>query len=295
MKYLKFIDKHIPSLKGKTIIVTGANCGLGFATSKQLVHKDAKVIMACRNLTKASKAKEEILKEFPNAEIEIIKYDQADFSSMEEFANRIKDLKIDAILLNAGLYHPRDGLRTKDGYPLTVGTNYLGQYYLIKQLEPSILNGNIKRLVLVSSLVHVFGKTRHYEKYLLKVTNKPNRTYNVSKRMIYDFASNLKTKYPNLEVVLTHPGVASTSIILQDQSSLIKFVKKGGDIFLKIFANNPEKSAICALFAFADNDANKLKIYRPRGLFHIVGYPSKKNLKIKENKKLEEVSKSVIS
>ena len=62
MKYVKFLKKY-PSLEGKVYIVTGANSGLGFDTSLYLAYKGASVILACRNLERANKAKEKILKE----------------------------------------------------------------------------------------------------------------------------------------------------------------------------------------------------------------------------------------
>jgi NAD(P)-dependent dehydrogenase (short-subunit alcohol dehydrogenase family) len=58
MKYSKWIDKHIQDLRDKTIIITGANSGLGFECCRALLYKKANIIMACRNLEKANKAKE---------------------------------------------------------------------------------------------------------------------------------------------------------------------------------------------------------------------------------------------
>jgi len=61
-----------PSQKGKIAIVTGANAGLGYETALALAQKEAKVIMACRNMGKAEKAKAAILKEVPNGDLEIM-------------------------------------------------------------------------------------------------------------------------------------------------------------------------------------------------------------------------------
>ncbi len=297
MKYLKYINKNIPSLKGKTFIVTGATSGIGLEVTKQLAYKEAKVIMAVRNLSKANKVKEDILKEVKDADIEIIKYDQADFSSIEEFANNIKNNKYDGLILNAGIFHPTNNMTTVDGYPLTIGTNYLGAYYLAKCLSSSFEKGNIKRVVVTSSLVRVFGKTKHYEKYLLNVKNKPNRTYNISKRMNYNFAANLKAKYPNLEVVITHPGLARTNIIKADSSSFKSWFKFAGDKFLKIFANSAEKSAICTLLSASKDDINELDFIYPRGLLHAVGYPKISHQKLAKIKdaKLEGISEKILA
>lgn len=297
MKYLKYINKYISSQKGKTFIVTGATSGIGLEVTKQLAYKEAKVILAVRNISKAEKVKESILKEVKDADIEIAKYDQADFSSIEEFANKIKDNKYDCLILNAGIFHPTNNMCTVDGYPLTIGTNYLGTYYLARCLSSSFEKGNIKRVVVTSSLVRVFGKTKHYQKYILDVKNKPNRTYNISKRMNYNFAANLKAKYPNLEVVITHPGLARTNIIQADSSSFKSWFKFAGDKFLKIFANSAEKSAICTLLSATKVDKNELDFVYPRGVLHAVGYPKISHRKVEKIKdvSLEDITEKILA
>ena len=296
MKYLKYIDSHVANQSGKVFVVTGATAGIGLALSYQLAYKGAKVIMAVRNISKAEKAKEDILKEIKDADIEIMEYDQANFASIDEFVNKIKGMRIDCLVLNAGIFHPTNNKVTVDGYPLTIGTNYVGPYYLTKKLEQSFLDGSIKRVVVTSSLVHVLGKAKHFDKYISEVKNKPNRTYNVSKRMDYHLAANLKVKYPNLEVVLTHPGMARTNIIKTDNSSFRWWFKVLGDRFMKIFGNCAEKSAICSLLSATKSDIDELTFIYPRGPLHIVGYPhisSKKVEKIK-SESLELASEKLI-
>ena len=297
MKYLKYIDKHVSSQKGKTFIVTGATSGIGLCVTKQLVYKQAKVVMAVRNIEKAEACKKDILKEIPNAEIEILKYDQADFSSIDEFVKQIENKKFDCLVLNAGIFHPRNNILTVDGYPLTIGTNYVGEYYLINKLSKSLNDGNIPRVVVTSSIVHVFGRTKHYEKYILEVKNKPNRTYNVSKRLNYHFAANLKAKQHHLEVVLTHPGLARTNIIKADCSSFRTWFKYAGDKFMKFFGNSAEKSALCTLLSATLPEVDELTYIYPRVPFHCVGYPRVGSLKVDKIKddSLEAISKKIIA
>lgn len=297
MKIFDYIDKKVPCQKGKTLIVTGATSGIGLEVSRQLLFKHANLVMACRNIKKAEDTKEQLLKEFPNSSIEILSYDQANFASIEEFAKTIENRKIDALVLNAGIFHPTNNLTTVDGYPLTIGTNYLGAYYLLEKLENSFKNVNIKRVVVTYSLVNVFGKTKHYEKYLLNIKKKPNKTYNISKRMNYHLAANLKVKHPELEVVLTHPGIARTNIIKSDSSSFRWWFKVAGDRFLKLFGNSAKKSAICTLFAATLPFDKPLPVVYPRGPFHYIGLPkitSKNPQKIK-NEQLSLISKKIIS
>lgn len=295
MKYLKYIDSHVVDQSGKTFVITGATNGIGYQLAFQLAYKNANLILACRNLTKANKVKEELLSKYPNINVEVIKYDQADFSSISEFAEQVKDRKIDVLILNAGVFHNKNNMVTVDGYPLTVGTNYIGSYYLCNKLAKSLVT-NIKRVVITSSVVHVFGKTKHIKKYLLEVKDKPNRTYNVSKYLNYCFAGNLKDEFPNLEVVLTHPGIARTNIIKEENSSLSKFVKVGGDIFLKIFANSAEKSALCTLIASTKEVKKPLEFVIPRVPLHFIGLPTIKSKKVEriKNEQLRLVSEEII-
>lgn len=283
MKYLNYVDKYVASQKGKTFVITGATSGIGYSMSFYLAYKEANLILACRNFEKANKVKNEILKIYPNTNVEIIRYDQADFSSIKEFANKIKDRKIDVLVLNAGIFHCKNGLVTTDGFPLTTGTNYLGAFYLLENLK-ECLTTNISRVVVTSSVVRHFGKTKKYKKYLLEIKNKPNRTYNVSKQMNFNLAGNLKDDCPHLEVVLTHPGISKTNITKEEHSSLSKFIKVGGDIFLKIFANSQQKSALCSLIAATKELKYPLEYVYPRGLFHFRGMPITRAYKINKTK-----------
>ncbi|MFA7423254.1 MAG: SDR family NAD(P)-dependent oxidoreductase, partial [Acholeplasmataceae bacterium] len=118
-RYLEQFD----SIENQTFIITGANSGLGYSTTKHLASLGAHVVMACRNLDKAELAKNEIKKFYPNAKLSIIHYDQADFKSIDLFVEEVFKSHADfkSIILNAGIYHPKKGLLTKDGYPLTMG------------------------------------------------------------------------------------------------------------------------------------------------------------------------------
>lgn len=82
--------QDIPNLKGKIIIITGANSGLGREATKILVKFGAHVIMATRDHEKATKAKEAILKENEEGSLEIMKIDLADLSSIRNFVKEFE-------------------------------------------------------------------------------------------------------------------------------------------------------------------------------------------------------------
>ena len=110
----KYIEKNIKDVTNKNIVITGANSGIGFESMMVLAKKGANVIMACRSLKRAQNAKEKVLKEYPNALIDIIEYDQSSFESIDNFINNLfkKYSKIDVLVCNAGIFHPEKGLKT---------------------------------------------------------------------------------------------------------------------------------------------------------------------------------------
>jgi NAD(P)-dependent dehydrogenase (short-subunit alcohol dehydrogenase family) len=126
MKYTSWLNQHIADLTGKTILVTGANSGLGFHASKQLAYRGGHILMACRNLVSAEAARLAILKEVPQAQLTVIPYDQGSFATIDQFVHLIKTQhpRLDILLLNAGIIMPKGTQTTPEGMPLTTGVNF---------------------------------------------------------------------------------------------------------------------------------------------------------------------------
>lgn len=123
----------------KTVIITGANAGLGFETAKRIAaNPNYHLILACRNLTKAQAAKEAITKETGNDSIETQLLDTSSLSSVRAFAQRIvaSGQTIDVLINNAGIPSMGATGMTADGYELVFGTNYLGHFLLVQLLLP---------------------------------------------------------------------------------------------------------------------------------------------------------------
>ena len=146
----------------KTVILTGANSGIGYATLKNLcASNDYNVIMACRDINKATISSSKVNN---NNNIEIIPLDLADLNSVREFVSIIKSKKrvIDVLALNAGIQESESALpgkkgslvaeRTKQGYEITVGTNHIGHFALVDMLLSSMSKDG--RIVFVGSGVH---------------------------------------------------------------------------------------------------------------------------------------------
>lgn len=269
--------QRVSSLKNKTIIVSGANSGIGFAFTKEATNKGASVYLACRNEKRANEAIFDIKQANPNANLAFLSYDQADFASIDNFVKQIESMKIDVLVLNAGILRPGKDLKTAQGFSLTVGTNYCGLYHLLSKLECSIRNGNIEHIVLVTSVGRHLAPHK-YLNYMKDDKNKLFRAYFASKKMIFQFAGNLKCKYPNLKVSLMHPGVTVTKMTREELHRCPKFLHNFGDFLFKLFANTKEVSALSFFEAIEKSSDEKITYAYPKGLLHIKGYPASRVL-----------------
>ena len=147
-------------LDGKTVIITGANGGLGKATAKELALRGAKVIMACRNLDKAHAARDEILldvggRKHCDGSLEIMLLDLASFESIKSFVEEVNARcdKVDILINNAGVYSPTRQ-ETDDGLELTIGVCHFGHFMLTALLLNKLEVSSQGRIIFVSSNGH---------------------------------------------------------------------------------------------------------------------------------------------
>lgn len=274
MKITRYLEK-IPSLEGRLYIVTGANSGLGFDLSVHLATKGASVILACRNLERANKAKEKILLNVPNANLFIEEYDQASFDSIVKFADRVKNnySHIDGIVCNAGVYYPKADYKTKDGYELTFGTNYLGTFKLLNELKTKLSNDSSRVVIVTSLTATLANKKIDIDKF--NILNR-NQIYGYSKYCLSRLFSELENENNNINYYLVHPGIASTNIISSQQTGLPHWFQVLGHRFLTLFTHSSRKASLILLEGLISD--SKKKYIVPRGLFAISGYPKFKNV-----------------
>ena len=278
MNYQKYLDNKLKSLKGTRILITGANSGIGFSFAKQASYKGADIVMACRSEERANKAINKIKEDVPNANLSFIKYDQSSFESIRKFVSTIEDEKFDVVALNAGIFKPGYDLKTAEGFPLTTGTNFIGMYYLLKLLDKKFVSKQIKKVIIVSSFGRWFAP-RDYISYLKDDKNKLWKSYFSSKRMNFEIAGNLKCMYPDLEVSVVHPGIAVTRMVGNELSRFPKFITKFGEVVMKLFSNTSDKSSLCFLKDLNEEKVEGINYVYPRGIIHVMGYPTSKVLK----------------
>lgn len=148
-------------LEGKVVIVTGANCGIGKETARDLASRGAIVVMACRNRQAGLEALRDIRTTTGDGDLIVMDLDLGDMLSIRTFASNFleKFNNINVLVNNAGVsMPPEDRQKTKDGFEIHFGVNHLGHFLLTHLLLNCIENTPNSRIVIVSSLLYKYGK-----------------------------------------------------------------------------------------------------------------------------------------
>ncbi|GAA1594472.1 SDR family NAD(P)-dependent oxidoreductase [Kribbella karoonensis] len=134
---------------GRTVVITGANSGLGLRAATVLAGKGARVVLACRSRERGERAAAAVGGE-------LVVLDLADLASVRAGAAEIRERtgdRVDVLIDNAGI--PAGRLRrTVDGHESILATNYLGHAALTWLLMPALRAAGAARVVAVSSIAH---------------------------------------------------------------------------------------------------------------------------------------------
>ena len=149
----------VPDQQGRTIVITGANSGVGFETAKVLAQRGAAVVLACRDLDKADRAAARIQAAAPRANVTTLRLDLASLASVREAASELRSShpRLDLLINNAGVMRP-PYTRTEDGFELQFGTNHLGHFAFTGLVLDRLLAVPGSRIVTVSSPGHRRGR-----------------------------------------------------------------------------------------------------------------------------------------
>ena len=225
------------------VIVTGASGSIGLAAVKSLLSKDMPVIMACRNVKKATSQRDVLIKQFPHSEIEILELDLNSLSSIKLFSENIKSqgFKVNRLLNNAGIIC-RDFSVNEDGFETTVAVNYLGPVYLTKLMIPLMEDG-----FLIVNTVSVTRGVSKLDEHFLDLDKKKFSqlgTYGKSKYALFLSSLTLSENIKNGSVSLTDPGVVDSNMI-----SMHRWFDPIADVLFRPFCKSPEKGAMPAVNA----------------------------------------------
>jgi NAD(P)-dependent dehydrogenase (short-subunit alcohol dehydrogenase family) len=272
----KWTINDMPDLRGKNIIVTGGNSGLGYESVKAFAYKGAKVILASRSLEKGEDAKNLIRKEIPEADIIVMSLDLGDLESVRAFASNYRKSykKLHILLNNAGIMMTPYFL-TKDGSEGQFGTNHLGHFALTGLLIDILNKTENSRIVNVSSMAHKQGKM-DFENIQFKDGSgySPRKAYGRSKLsnllFTYELQRKLESSGSTTIAVAAHPGVATTNLARHLEN---KFLFKILYPVFKCISQDQVMGALPQIRASVDPQVAGGQYYGPDGKREMKGYP----------------------
>ncbi|MFW5929128.1 MAG: oxidoreductase [Halobacteriota archaeon] len=265
----------VPRQDGRTFVVTGANTGLGFETSRALAERGAEVVMACRSRERGRDAAAEI-----DGVVEVRELDLASLDSVESFASGLRDDHddVDVLVNNAGVMAvPRR--ETEDGFELQFGVNHLGHYALTGRLLPLLRAGSDgSRVVTVSSGAHRRGEI-DFDDLMSESEYSRWGAYAQSKLANLLFALELDRRFRDADDIVSlaaHPGYAATDLQRRAPEEMDSRLHLWGMRLLNaVVAQSAERGALPQLYAATAEDVEGGGYYGPGGFMNMRGYPER--------------------
>ncbi|MFF7775556.1 oxidoreductase [Streptomyces tanashiensis] len=268
----------IPDQTGRVFVVTGANSGLGLATTRALARRGGRVILAVRDEEKGRRAVEAL--DADTRLLDVRPLDLADLASVRAFADRMlaEHPHLDVLVNNAGVMAPPRTL-SPQGHELQFATNHLGHFALTGLLLDLLAAGTDPRVVTVSSINHRQGSLR-FDDLSGERGYAPMTFYNQSKFANAVFGQELHRRLAAtagpVRSVLAHPGYTATSLQMKDTSGLAKLFF--GRIGNPLLAQRPERGALPQLYAATDPSVEGGEFIGPDGMGELRGAPTRVRL-----------------
>ena len=275
----KWTQQDIPDLTGKVVVITGANSGLGLASTEALAAKGATVVMACRNLGKAEQAKSQVLAGNPAAKLDVMQLDNTSLASVRAFAQAFKAKydRLDILLNNAGVMAIPRAL-TKDGFEMQIGVNHLAHFALTGLLLDLIIKTPNARIHSTSSSAAFTGVLNLGDLMGEKAYGRWT-AYGQSKLANAAFATELNRRLHaaghDTVANSSHPGFVMTNLQANSVAmSDVGFAERMAyRIVGPLMAHDISMGVLPQLYASAAPDAKGGVFYGPKTL-RMRGYPA---------------------
>ncbi|NGM68239.1 SDR family NAD(P)-dependent oxidoreductase [Natronolimnobius sp. AArcel1] len=269
----------IPDQTGRTVVITGANSGIGLEATRELARNGATVIMACRSLERGEEAAQDVREEILAADIRVEACDLASLESIRSFADRLES-DIDVLLNNAGVMAiPRS--ETDDGFETQFGVNHLGHFALTGLLLENLglENGRDSRVVTVSSGVHEQGEIAFDDLQSEQSYNQWN-AYAQSKLanvlFAYELERRLLTADAQVSSIAVHPGYANTQLQFRGPTKRESRLELAAMKLLNgVVAQSSAMGALPLLYGATVPDIEGGAYYGPGGLLNMRGTPER--------------------
>ena len=234
-----FSTSSIPDMTGKTVIVTGANSGIGRAAATALADHGARLVLAVRNTDKGDAAASQM-----SGTTEVRRLDLASLDSVKEFAAAWNE-PIDILINNAGIMIPPLS-RTADGFEMQFGTNHLGHFALTNLLLPHVT----RRVVTVASGAHRMGSIDFDDLNWEHRSYKAWRAYGQSKLSNLLFTAELQRRLigagSDVLANAAHPGYSATNLQSHSENRVMEVLMAIGN---RVIAQDDQGGALPTLYA----------------------------------------------
>jgi retinol dehydrogenase-12 len=239
----------------KTIVITGANSGIGRATAEILAAKGYNIITICRKKAEGEKTVAALLKINPKINAENFTADLSDLDQVAKTAHAIKEkyTVIDRLINNAGYYPP--SIEYIGNIEKSFVASHLGHMLLTQLLRPCLQKSNESRVINLSSALHSGGRAKRF--FQQTANMQPGDAYADSKLANILFSMALAKDLPaNVSGYSLHPGVVRTNF-----ESTVKGALKIAIVLFKPFFLTPEKGAATSVY-LADAPIETLSVHR---------------------------------
>jgi NAD(P)-dependent dehydrogenase (short-subunit alcohol dehydrogenase family) len=277
---MSWSPEDAPDQTAKTVVITGANSGIGYQAAGALARKGATVVMACRSVDRGEAAAERLREQVPDADLDVRECDLASLASIESFADgfRADYDDLHALYNNAGVMAiPRS--ETEDGFETQFGVNHLGHFALTAHLLGLLVaTPGETRVVTQSSGAHEAGEIDfddpHHEESYGKW-----EAYGQSKLANVLFAYELDRRLTDAGIedvtsVACHPGYADTNLQARgpeaEGSAVRLYAMKAANA---VFAQSPADGALPMLYAGVAPDVAGADYVGPGGFLNMRGAP----------------------
>jgi NAD(P)-dependent dehydrogenase (short-subunit alcohol dehydrogenase family) len=253
----------IPSQAGRTVVVTGANSGLGLVTARELARAGASVVLAVRDVSRGEQAAATI-----DGQVTVRRLDLADLESVRAFAAGWSG-DLDVLVNNAGIMMVPAGV-TVDGFELQFGTNHLGHFALTNLLLPHVTD----RVVTLSSSLHRNGSIDlddlNWQRRPYSATGAYAQSKLANLLFTLELQRRLTASGSPVRALGAHPGYAATNLQGRSGSRLLDGGMKLGNV---VFAQSDERGALPTLAA-ATRDLPGGSYLGPDSFREMRGYPT---------------------
>lgn len=241
------VSKSPPSVRMRTVLITGANRGIGYETAKQLAARGLRLILACRDPERGKAAVDNLVESTGNRNVSFRHVDLACLKSVDDCAIDLlnSETHLNAVILNAGMFGSVERELSADGYELQFASNFLGHFHLANSLVPLLRFGAPSRVVIVASESHRLICRTFLNDIQMECEYKRCKAFARSKLCEVILAREMAKRVRSKRIVVNalHPGLVPTGIF---RGSWMHTVAK-------LFGTSAEKAAKTSVYLAVDD------------------------------------------